>query len=158
MTQQEKEKMFLDLNSVLVKFWIEQGRPNKEIKIELLERMLNWYKKMGYVIPQSKEPVNEDLEESAWECVLDSIDVNNPVLLPKYKELLLSLFIAGAEWQKQQMLKDAVDARVVESFSPAIEKGKPELHGITVVYNDKTEPYLLAGDKVKIVILPIKED
>lgn len=65
MTQQEKEKMFLDLNSVLVKFWIEQGRPDKEIKIELLERMLNWQKKAGIVIPdeQSKEPVSDDLEK-----------------------------------------------------------------------------------------------
>lgn len=46
-----------------------------------------------------------DLEEAAWDCVLDSIDVNNPVLLPKYKELLLHLFKAGAGWQKQQMLQ-----------------------------------------------------
>lgn len=65
MTQQEKGKMFLDLNSVLVKFWIERGRPDKEIKIELLERMLNWYKKMGTITldKQSKEPINEDLEK-----------------------------------------------------------------------------------------------
>lgn len=43
------EKIFLDLNSVLVKFWKDQGRPDKEVKIALLERMLNWYKKMGYI-------------------------------------------------------------------------------------------------------------
>jgi len=49
LTQSEKEKMFLDLNSTLVKFWIQKGRPSKEVKIELLERMLNWYKKMGYI-------------------------------------------------------------------------------------------------------------
>lgn len=50
MNKEDKEKMFLELNSVLVKFWIEKGRPDKELKIELLERMLNWYKKMGYVV------------------------------------------------------------------------------------------------------------
>ena len=49
-----------------------------------------------------------DLEEAAWDCVLDSVDVNNPVLLPKYKELLTYLFIAGAEWQKEQMMKEAI--------------------------------------------------
>ena len=49
LTQSEKEKMFLELNSTLVKFWIQKGRPSKEVKIELLERMLNWYKKMGYI-------------------------------------------------------------------------------------------------------------
>lgn len=47
----------------------------------------------------------EGLEEAAWDCVLDSIDVNNPVLLPKYKELLTYLFIAGAEWMKSKYEK-----------------------------------------------------
>ena len=51
--------MFLDLNGVLVKFWKEQGRPDKEIKIELLERMLNWYKKMGYVTLDKQEQPSE---------------------------------------------------------------------------------------------------
>ena len=50
---------------------------------------------------QQEEP-DKSLEEAAWDCVLDSVDVNNPVLLPKYKELLTYLFIAGAEWQKEQ--------------------------------------------------------
>jgi len=45
-----KDKMFLELNSVLVKFWKEQGRPDKSIRIELLERMVHWYKTMGTVV------------------------------------------------------------------------------------------------------------
>ena len=49
MTQEDKEDLFLELNSVLVKFWIANGRPDKEVKIELLERMLNWYKHMGSI-------------------------------------------------------------------------------------------------------------
>ena len=51
----DKEKMFLDLNSVLVKFWIDKGRPDKEIKIELLERMLHWYKNMGNIIQDNND-------------------------------------------------------------------------------------------------------
>ena len=50
MTNEEKDKLFLDLNSVLVKFWISKGRPSKELKIELLERMLHWYKTMGTIV------------------------------------------------------------------------------------------------------------
>ena len=106
MTQQEKEKMFLDLNGVLVKFWIEQGRPDKEVKIELLERMLNWYKKMGYVIPdgQSKEPVTEDLEEAVklWVAGVFLAYTIPDVEVKLLREIVEKSFIAGAEWQKQQ--------------------------------------------------------
>lgn len=52
--------------------------------------------------PQEEKKLPEGLEEAAWDCVLDSVDVNNPVLLPKYKELLTYLFIAGAEWMAGQ--------------------------------------------------------
>ena len=57
MTPNEKEKMFLSLNGVLVKFWIEQGRPAQEIKIEMLERMLHWYKNSGTVTLDSDKQV-----------------------------------------------------------------------------------------------------
>ena len=58
------------------------------------------------------EAIPNDLEEAAWDCVLDSVDVNNPVLLPKYKELLTYLFIAVAKWQKEQMMQEAVEGWV----------------------------------------------
>lgn len=41
MTQQKKERMFLDLNATLVKFRKDNGRPNKGLRIEMLERLLN---------------------------------------------------------------------------------------------------------------------
>lgn len=50
MSIEEEEKMFLELNSTLVKFWIKNGRPSKDIKIRLLERMLHWYKNSGIVV------------------------------------------------------------------------------------------------------------
>ena len=167
MTQQEKEKMFLDLNSVLVKFWIEQGRPDKEIKIELLERMLNWYKKMGYVIPdgQSKEPINEDLEEAAKEYATTHLRNNE---FPTAD----SAFIAGAEWQekqdlkwageihmngynlcKEQMLKDAVEAVVCKDHI-VTEKPFYFYQSRLIELPDN----LKDGDKVKIVVVPEKED
>lgn len=67
------EKMFLDLNSVLVKFWKDQGRPDKEVKIALLERMLNWYKKMGYITLDtlSEEPDTPEFTETFEICLYD---------------------------------------------------------------------------------------
>ena len=55
MTQREKDQMYLDLNSTLVKFWVSKGRPDKEVRIELLRRMLRWYEKMGYATMDSEE-------------------------------------------------------------------------------------------------------
>lgn len=49
-TTPEEERMLLDLNSTLVKFWIGKGRPKKEVKARLLRRMLNWYKKSGTIV------------------------------------------------------------------------------------------------------------
>lgn len=198
MTQQEKEIMFLDLNSVLVKFWIEQGRPDKEVRIELLERMLNWQKKMGTITldGQSKEPVSEDLEEAARLYAIPhfmkDIDVNYIEEYP-YDSGLEAAFKAGAEWQKKQMgeqarkelaktdltladlvafdegcklgrrlerqdmLKDAVEVIVVENYG--CEKGEDgEWRGVvTPTISFETTDFSF-GDKVKIVIIPEKED
>lgn len=68
MTREEIEKMFLELNSVLVKFWKEQGRPDREIKIELLERMLHWYRNMGYATLDWQElDIPSDIEDEGYE-------------------------------------------------------------------------------------------
>lgn len=53
----------------------------------------------------SEEKPSEDLEEAAENCVWNSIDSNDPTLVPKFIPLLLSLFISGAYWQKEQMTK-----------------------------------------------------
>ena len=175
LTQQEKEIMFLDLNDVLVKFWIEQGRPDKEIKIELLERMLNWNKKAGIVIldEQGKDPVNEDLEEAADNYIapiendkgLDYINFNG--------RDVRDAFIDGAEWQeqqdlksmaeihkngynlcKEQMLKEAVEGKVV-NLAETYKDLTISVEGKEL--NEVLQPLGVEdGDKVKIII--IKED
>lgn len=53
-----------------------------------------------------EEKPSEELEEAAEHCVWNSIDSNDPTLVPKFIPLLLSLFISGAYWQKDQMMKD----------------------------------------------------
>jgi len=75
-------------------------------------------------IKESKKPVPNDLEDAAWDCVLDSVDVNNPVLLPKYKELLTYLFISGVKWQKEQ------DERIYREFFNERNQGDPSFRDL----------------------------
>lgn len=124
------------------------------------------------MLGEDEKPVPNDLEEAAWDCVLDSIDVNNPVLLPKYKELLTYLFIAGAKWQKQH------DAELIEiayndGITIGMTKQKEQMMKEAVETDVNTYRDLVAGkswaefvvemptnnlgDKVRIIILP-KED
>ena len=63
----------------------------------------------------------------------------------------------GSDAHKEQMLKDAVEAYIVKSYNPCTENSKPSLHGIELLYEDKNKPYLLAGDKVRIVVLKEEE-
>ena len=43
MTQEEKDKLFHELNSVLVKFWVEHNHPSNDVRVELMQRMIHWY-------------------------------------------------------------------------------------------------------------------
>lgn len=107
---QDKEKMFLDLNSVLVKFWIENNRPDKAVKIELLERMLNWYKKMGYVTldKQEEKKLPEELEEAMQHDAINTYampkdgDIEKVMKVQKARILHEIGFKAGAEWGAEQ--------------------------------------------------------
>lgn len=74
------------------------------------------------------------------------------VLLNPYNGL-----IDFANTFKEQMLKDAVEAYIVKSYNPCTENSERSLHGIELLYEDKNKPYLLAGDKVRIVVLKEEE-
>lgn len=54
---------------------------------------------------------------------------------------------------KEQMMKDAVEAYIVKSYNPCTENSELFLHGVELLYEDKNKPYLLAGNKVRIVVL-----
>lgn len=72
------------------------------IKIETYEGLL------AFIDSLPEEKPSEDLEEAADICVWKSIDSNDQTLVPKFIPLLLSLFISGAYWQKEQIMKEAV--------------------------------------------------
>lgn len=104
MDRKEIEKMFLELNSVLVKFWKEQGRPDKEIKIELLERMLRWYKEMGYVTLNKQEP-DVDLEEAAMNYIAPIENEDGLKVINFSGRDIKDAFIAGAKWGAEHLKK-----------------------------------------------------
>lgn len=136
-----------------------------------LDSMARHFAKWGAEHAKKDEiPVPSDLEEAAWDCVLDNIDVNNPILLPKYKVLLTSLFIDGAKWQKEQ------DDRLVDIiYQQGIKKGKDDMKeqmmqeavdaDVMLTLHDKTgdislhtgylpkELGIKCDDKVKIIIV-----
>ena len=59
-----------------------------------------------------------------------------------------------AEWQKEQIMKDAVEADIAESFTPVSESPNIYMHGFTCVYEEKeSTPYVVAPCKVKLIII-----
>jgi len=50
------------------------------------------------------------------------------------------------------MMEDAIEGRVIETYNPVTEEGKPYLRGITLIYEDKNKPYLTVGDIFKFII------
>ena len=110
--------------------------------------------------------IQKELEEAAWDCVLDSVDVNNPVLLPKYKELLTFLFKAGAKWQKEQDMK-MLEANWGEGFrrgkiiqkeqmmKEAVETvmQKDDCDDLVPTLSDMSKYGFKSRDKVKVIII-----
>ena len=95
--------------------------------------------------------VSDDLEEAAKKY--DEVESWRYEAL-KYPRR--EAFEAGAEWQKRQMMKDAIDIKVIESYNPTCEPNE-RLHGISFIYDCKNDnQYLIAGDRAKIII--VKED
>lgn len=47
--------------------------------------------------------------------------------------------------------EQGVNGFVVESFNPASERDKP-IHGITLIYEDNGDNYVVAGDHVEVLI------
>ena len=97
---------------------------------------------LTFINSLSEEPVSEDLEEAAKHylysnILYDDVYVGNPT-----DKDCIKMFKAGAQWQKQQMMKDAVEVQVNpllgETFVGCMVNGYK------------------VGDKVKLII--IKED
>lgn len=100
---------------------------------------------------EGKEQPSEELEEAARLYAIPhymkDIDVNHIEEYP-YDSGLEAAFIAGAEWQKEQMLKEAKDGYV----SAIIIHNDGDEEHYAVTYPNGERPHSIT-DKVKIIIL-----
>ena len=95
-----------------------------------------------------EEPANEDLEEAAKRYS----DNENPICT--CAECLLKSFKDGAEWQKQQVKKEAVSATIVSDLDPhGADYGNQK---IICGWGELEAKKFKNGSKVKLII--IKED
>ena len=90
----------------------------------------------------SEEPVSDDLEKAAVEYATDYLFSPSPVKDP------VDHFKAGAQWQKEQVMKTVVDGKIYETQA----RSKLKAATIGKISNLKYR----VGDKVKLIIL--KED
>lgn len=93
-----------------------------------------------------EEPVSEDLNEAA---IMHYKDVMEYEAKTGLKPAYMTSFKAGAQWQKEQMTKDSIDAEV--SF-----RMLPDSKGFVSFDTCFTDLCFNEGDKVKLIIL--KED
>ena len=100
-----------------------------------------------------EEPISEDLEEACEQLSEDArkhkAETSSPFFSQTdYKHGVMD----GAQWQKKQMMKDAIE-RVVKVDAG----GYPYIDGTIELYDySEDKPLAKAGDKVKIII--VKED
>lgn len=101
-----------------------------------------------YIDSLQEEPVSEELEFASekYACRFTSSKYGHDKIKATFK--------AGAKWQKEQMMKDAIGREVAEgSMCPAIETLPVLTHtDMILLPKDKFK----SGDKVKIII--IKEE
>ena len=96
----------------------------------LLRKAMNDYHQFIINEYHKEEPVSDGLEEAAYHNCIDRLSKES-----------IEDFKAGAQWQKEQMMAKAIDAKLLE--------------GHLIRQKDVTHP-LHVGDKVKIIV--IKED
>ena len=101
-------------------------------------------------VKEVQEPASEDLEQAAndfaginYDCESESDAF--------YHYIQTDAFIAGAEWQKEQMMKDAIDSEV-----KWCNHGYPDIHMEDLAVLDEIQlpkNKFAIGDKVKIIIM-----
>ena len=141
---------------------------------------------MDFINSLPKEPVEPEVECNDLEEAADHYAKNYTVEdyykdtgINQTYVIANDAFIAGSKWQyqkdrgkfaqikaktwcegfdacKEQMMKDAIDIKVIESYNPTCEPNE-RLHGISFIYDCKNDnQYLIAEDRAKIII--VKKD
>jgi len=98
-----------------------------------------------------EDPVSEDLEEAAKQNQIKYVFDNNvkEIILAELKYIGVSNFKDGANWQKEQMMKDASvrSVHIGEDSCPFIRRYE-------LAYDIKKQiPDIKEGDKVRVIII-----
>ena len=121
----------------------EISRLKKELKGYSASEALDYIESY---INTTQEESSEDLEDAAYHFCMD--EYGNP------KESLFEFdqrcFKAGAEWQKQQMMKDAVDATIFSELKSSDGS----------LFQAKSDRFRMNGVKIsdRIKVIPIKTE
>ena len=92
-----------------------------------------------------EEPVSEDLQEAA---MMHFKDVMERKAKTGLETANMTSFKAGAQWQKEKMIKEVVDGKVIARFPLASDP----LYNDVEIYLNFTRG-LSEGDKVKVIII-----
>ena len=104
------------------------------------------YDLLAFIDSIPEEPASEDLDDAARDYSL-VIFRQNGVDMECVGSDSVSAFKAGAEWQKQQMMKDAVEGLVC---------GHNDNTPAWIDLSIKNKPNVNVGNKVKIIIVKEK--
>lgn len=104
---------------------------------------------LSFLDTLEEEPVSDDIEEEAYNHIRRVADAAGHPGWDWETQDIVDAFIAGAKWQKEQMLKEAVEGRIHRvGFHNAVYIKEPEWTKILDGMNE--------GDKIRILCL--KED
>lgn len=118
-------------------------------RFETYTELLEWVDNLDV-----EEP-SKDLEGTAsqYSFNIPSAIFNDltPVLQNIWKREIEGAFIAGAKWQEEQIMKDAIEREVKEDAG-----GYPYIDATELYDYDNDKPLAKAGDKVKVLIVKDK--
>lgn len=144
-----KEMIYLDTFEAIARHFYDLG----------CRRTAEKYDEIEYNRQRAEESVPKDLEEAAddfvWEVMENDEDGISDLcrkLRPTSKisdfyDALAEFFIAGAKWQKEQMMKEAVEGNVIDFlYDDEIDYASAKIVFTTI-------PKLKEGDKVRVIIV-----
>lgn len=97
---------------------------------------------LAFIDSLPEEKPSEDLEEAAKEYAYQGIPEEMKSQLKPIGDEIIKNFKAGAEWQKEQTMKEAVDYKIVNNLA-----------AYPVIYYEVDHLGLKYGDKVKLIIV-----
>jgi hypothetical protein len=125
-----------------------KGRIRKNVYLDYHEGYNDALKRTISIIESmEEESVSEDLEQKAL-SLFPVIMADKPFTELDLNEEKRRIYKAGANWQKEQMMKDAVEGTVEEPECLLWRIISDDLEGLFVVNNN-----LHDGDRVKIIII-----